>query len=38
MKNKKKYREPIRFCGGKKKGGCTWAGATVLKTKIKFRS
>lgn len=38
MKNKKD-REPIRFCGGKKKGSCnTWAGATVLKTKIKFRS
>lgn len=34
MKNKKKDREPIRFCGGKKCGS-TWAGATVLITKIK---
>jgi hypothetical protein len=36
MKTPKKDRKAIKNCGGKKRGSCnTWAGATILQTKIK---
>lgn len=31
----KRDRPAVKNCGSRKKGGCSWAGATKLETKVK---